>query len=250
GFGLFPQSVAAHLFLLSLGFGFRTLRRGTGATLAGVLLGLTCLKHLIFGYMGALSLILLAILPDADIPRGARPLRTMRIGAISLALSAFQLLPLLLDTAILNHSRWEPAWKWDSYGALATLEYLLTGRLLDSGRLPMLSLAALAGFAILVRRWRTASLAEVFAGCGGVLWILLLFGRSFWGRALLLFGLSADMPLHRVAAGAQAFLILLASLAAGEAWRALAARRQTALAAVLALAALASPVLERSAYLA
>jgi hypothetical protein len=250
GNGLFPQSVAAHLFLLSLGFGFRTLRRGTGATLVGVLLGLTFLTHVIFGYMGALSLALLAILPDAHIPRAARIIPTIRIGAIALALSAFQLLPLIIDGAILNHSRWEPAWKWDSFGAPATLEYVFTGRLLDADRLPILSVAALAGFALLVRCWRTASLAERFAGSGAVLWILLLFGRPFWGPALSLLGISADMQLHRVAAGAQAFLLLLGAVAVGEAWRRMAARQQTAMAAVLALAAIAPAVLERSAYLA
>jgi hypothetical protein len=250
GNGLFPQSVAAHLFLLSLGFGYRALRWGKGLTLAGVLLGLTFLAHLIFGYMGALSLGLLAILPDSETSRVVRFVRTMRIGAISMALSVFQLLPLLIDGRILNHSRWEPAWKWDSFGAPAVLEYLFTGRLLDAGRFPLLSFAALAGVALVVRRWRTASLAERFAGAGALLWILLLFGRPFWGSALILFGISRDMQLHRVAAGAQAFLILLGAIAAGEAWRELAARRQTALAAVLALAALSSAALERSAYLA
>src|SRR5437764_10801924 len=90
GSGLFPQSIAAHLFLLSLGFGYRALRRGKGLTLAGVLLGLTFLAHLIFGYMGALSLGLLAILPDSEASRGVRIVRTIRLGAVALALSAFQ----------------------------------------------------------------------------------------------------------------------------------------------------------------
>jgi hypothetical protein len=250
GNGLFPQSVAAHLFLLSLGLGFRALRRGTGGTLAGILLGLTFLTHAIFGYMGAMSLVLLAMLPDAGISRAGRFVRVFRIGAVALALSASQFVSLFSDSAILNHSRWEPSWKWDSFGAPATLQYLFTGGLLDAGRMPVLSLAALAGFALLVRRWRTTSLAERFAAGGALLWILLLFGRPFWGPALVLFGVTADMQLHRVAAGAQAFLILLGATGAGEAWRALAARRQAALAAVLALAALVSPMLERSRYLA
>jgi hypothetical protein len=250
GNGLFPQSVAAHLFLLSLGFGFRALRRGKGLTLTGVLLGLTCLAHLIFGYMGAVSLILLAVLPDSKTPRLVRFGRTVRIGAVALALSLFQLLPLVLDGAILNHSRWEPAWKWDSFGAPGTLSYLFFGHVLDEGRLPVLSLAALAGFALIVWRWRTAALAERFAASGAILWILLLFGRPFWGPALWLFGISPDMQLHRVVAGAQVFLILLAGIAAGAAWRELTARRQTSAAIVLALVALAPAVSERSAYLA
>src|SRR5262249_31377095 len=72
GNGLFPQSVAAHLFVLSLGFGFRALRRGSGQTVAGIMLGLTFLAHLIFGYMGALSIVLLSILPDRKTPRSVR----------------------------------------------------------------------------------------------------------------------------------------------------------------------------------
>ena len=75
GNGLFPQAVAAHLFLLSLGFGYRAVREGTRLTTAGVFLALTFLAHLIFGYMGALSLCLLAVLPDAKAPRGQRRAR-------------------------------------------------------------------------------------------------------------------------------------------------------------------------------
>ena len=254
GNGLFPQSVAAHVFLLSIGFGFRALRYGKGLTIAGVLLGLTFLAHLIFGYMGAVSLGLLALLPDSEIPRTVRIGRTIRIGAIALAVSAFQLLPLLIDSPILNHSRWEPAWKWDAFGIANTLEYLFTGRLLDGNRLPVLSLAALAGVVIVIRGWLgpTAKLAAGVAAarfvlCGAALWILLLFGRSFWGSALWLLGISPDMQLHRVAAGAQVFLILLGAIGFSEAWRMMAARGQKALALVLALLVLAPAVRERGA---
>jgi hypothetical protein len=250
GNGLFPQSVAAHLLLLSLGFGYRALRRGKGLTLAGVLLGLTFLAHLIFGYIGALSLILLAVLPDSETPRLTRFGRTVHIGMVALALSLFQLLPLVVDGAILNHSHWEPVWKWDSFGAAAVLRLLFTGKVLDEGRLPVLSVAALAGLILVAYRWNRATLAERFATAGAMLWILLFFGRPFWGPALSLLGVSPDMQLHRVVAGAQVFLILLAGIAVGAAWRELVARRQTALAIVLCLAALAPAVSERSAYLA
>jgi len=71
---------------------------------------------LIFGYMGALSLVLAALLPDGEVPRSVRALRTLRIGAVALALSAFQLLPLVIDGPTINHSLWEPSWKWDAFG--------------------------------------------------------------------------------------------------------------------------------------
>jgi hypothetical protein len=249
GNGLFPQSVAAHLLLLSLGFGWRALRRGTGFTLAGVLLGLTCLAHLIFGYMGALSLVLAALLPEGEVPRAARVMRTLRIGAVALALSAFQLLPLVIDGPIINHSRWEPAWKWDAFGVANTLRYLFTGQLLDGDRLPVLTVAALAGIAVVVWK-RVRHGAWAWALSGAALWIAMLFGRSFWGPALSLAGVSADMQLHRVAAGAQVFLVLLAAIAFGELWRELAARGQKTVAIVIALALLVPAIRERSAYLA
>ncbi|MCU1238695.1 MAG: hypothetical protein JWP63_6662 [Candidatus Solibacter sp.] len=249
GNGLFPQAVAAHLFLLSLGFGWRALRRGSGFTLAGVLLGLTCLAHLIFGYMGAVSLVLAALLPDGKVPRAERVVRVLRIGAAAFALAAFQLLPLAIDSPIINHSRWEPVWKWDAFGAATTLRYLFTGQLLDANRLPVLSLAAFAGIAVVVwKRFSHAASAWVLAAAG--VWIAMLFGRSFWGSVLALAGVSADMQLHRVAAGAQVFLVLLAAVAFGELWRTLAARGQTVAAIVIAMVLLAPAIRERGGYLA
>ena len=216
GSGLFPQSVAAHLLLLSIGFGFRAVRRGKREWLAGTLLGLTFLAHLIYGYMGALSLVLLAALPDDSARFSERVVRTVRIGVVALAISAFQLAPLLIDGPILNHSRWEPAWKWDSFGAPAMLGYLFSGRLMDANRLPVLSLLTLAGAVLIIWRWRRAAAGERFAVCGAALWIALSFGRPFWGPALWLFGISPDMQLHRVIAGAQVFLLLLAAIALGK----------------------------------
>ena len=89
GNGLFPQSVAAHLLLLSIGLGFRAIRRGAGITAAGVLLGLTFLAHLIYGYMGALSLCLLAMLPDTAAPFRSRARCAVILGAIALVICLF-----------------------------------------------------------------------------------------------------------------------------------------------------------------
>ncbi|HJZ97371.1 MAG TPA: hypothetical protein VKE70_12755, partial [Candidatus Solibacter sp.] len=250
GSGLFPQSVAAHLLLLSMGFGYRALVRGKGLTLAGVLLGLTFLAHLIFGYMGALSLVLAAVLPASEAARAERFKRTVRIGVVAAALSAFQLAPLLIDGRILNHSHWEPSWKWDAFGIANTLQYLFTGKMLDADRLPVLTSAALGGVAIVIWRWRRMTLAARLALGGATLWIVLLFGRSFWGPALSLLGISEDMQLHRVAAGAQVFLILLGAIGFGELWSYLAGRKLQTLAVAIGLVMLAPAIRERSAYLA
>ena len=105
GSGLYPQAVAANFLLLSLGSGFRALRTGRRLTLAGILLGLTFLAHFIYGYIGALSLALLTVIPDAAVAWTARR-GVVWVGVAAAALAAFEIAPLLIDGTI-NHSRWE-----------------------------------------------------------------------------------------------------------------------------------------------
>ena len=155
--------------------------------------------------------------------------RTLWIGAVAAVLAAFQLLPLLLDRQTINHSRWEAGWKWDSFGAGSVLQWLGTGELLDFGRLPVLSLLALAGGVLWF--WRTRrhqhDAAHQFVLLGAAFWTLMLFGRPFWGPLLTVLGVSGDMHLHRVIAGVHTFGVLLAAIALEALWRELAARWRT-----------------------
>ncbi len=130
GYGLFTQAVACHFALLTIGLAYRSIRGGRWLAVTGLLLGLTFLAHFIYGYIGALTICLLALMPDST-PRKVRIGRTVRVGAIAFLVSAFELLPLWLDGFIINHSRWEPAWKWDSFGAGQVIRSLLSGELLD-----------------------------------------------------------------------------------------------------------------------
>ena len=235
GIGLFPQAVASHFLLITLGLAFRSIRRGSHLALTGAVLGLTCLAHLIYGYMGALSVCLLAVIPDAEVARWVRIRRTAMVGAVALLLSAFQLAPLLLDGSNINHSRWEAPWKWDSFGAGQVLKWLFTGELLDHGRLPVLTLLALAGaglFAWNRRKHLSACAAHAFVLWGAAFWTLMFFGRPFWGPLLVLLGVSADMQLHRVIGGAQIFLVLLAAIGLAALWRKLGQRWHYAAAAI------------------
>jgi hypothetical protein len=196
---------------------------------------------------------------------------------VALLLSAFQLAPMLIDGANINHSRWEAVWKWDSFGAGQVLQWLFTGELLDHGRLPVLTLLALAGAGLFAWNWRRGLpgnnqsnrrqplpsgrgsecasepspnfAAHAFALWGAALWTLLFFGRPFWGPLLTMLGASDDMQLHRVIGGAQIFLVLLAAIALGALWREL-ARRWHYSAAVLATVVLLYPMVqERARYL-
>jgi hypothetical protein len=250
GSGLFTQAVAQHLFLLTLGFGYRALRRGSGLAIAGIFLGLTFLAHFIYGYMGALSLCLLAVIPNRETPMASRLARTAFIGAIAFVLAAFELLPLMLDGAIINHSRWELPWKWESFGAEAVMKLLFTGNILDHDRLPVLTLLALAG-AVLYFRDRDGAKypARTFVIFGAALWILMFFGRPFWGPLLALLGVSPDMQLHRVVGGAQVFLVFLAAIGLAGLWRILMSRANILIAVLVTAILLFPMVRERATYL-
>ncbi len=249
GSGLFPQAVGTHFLLLALGLAFQSIRRGSRTALTGALLGLTFLAHLIYGYMGAVSICLLGLLPDREIARAVRIRRVAMVGAVTLLLSAFQLVPLLLDASNINHSRWEPVWKWDSFGAAQVSKWLVTGDLLDYNRLPVLTLLALAGAAAFAWSWRKRhphDATHAFILSAAALWTLLFFGRSFWGPLLTLLGVSADMQLHRVIGGAHIFLVLLAAIGLSTLWRELSRRWHYAAAAAATLLLLYPMLAERS----
>ncbi len=252
GSGLFPQAVATHLLLLTIGVAFRAIRRGGQLVLAGVLLGLTFLAHLIYGYVGALSVCLMIAIPDPETARAFRLRRTALIGAVALMLSAFQLLPLWIDRSIINHSRWEPVWKWDSFGAKQVMKWMFTGEILDHGRLPVLTVLALGGAGLIlwagVKR-RQVSAVQLFVALGAAFWTLMLFGRPFWGPLLTVLGVSSDLHLHRVIGGAQIFLLLLAAMGLAAAWTELARRRQYAAAVIVTAVMLYPAARERSLYL-
>src|SRR5579884_2395991 len=82
------------------------------------------------------------------------------------------------------------------------------------GPRPPSGATVLAAAGVAVWAWRKfrgeTDPAGAFAAAGAAFWILLYFGRPFWGPALLVLGAAGDMHLHRVIGGAQVFLVLLA----------------------------------------
>jgi uncharacterized membrane protein len=60
GTGLFPQAVSTHFLLLAVGVGYGAVRNGRRIVLGGILVGLTLISHLIYGYIAALTLLVAA----------------------------------------------------------------------------------------------------------------------------------------------------------------------------------------------
>ena len=253
GRGLFPQSVAAILLLLAIGYGFRAIYSGSALVLAGLFTGLTAVCHFIYGWIAAVTILFMALLPDERIHRVTRVRRTIALGCVALLVAAFQLLPVIIDRPFLNHSRWEGQWKFDSFGAAAVLKMLLTGELLDHDRPPVLTLLAVVGsLSIAWAFWRLRKLMrmERFLLGGTVLWLLLFFGRATWGPLLWILGAVPDLHLHRTIGALQLFLVLLAAHGLTALWNALS--RRVHVGAALAVAILAAAIMcrERARYLA
>jgi hypothetical protein len=253
GRGLFPQSVAAILLLLAIGYGYRAVRYGRTWVMAGLFTGLTCICHFIYGWMAAVTICLMALLPDPLSGRIVRVRRAAAVGLVALVVSAFQILPVLTDGPILNHSRWEGQWKWDSFGAATVMKYLVTGELLDHGRPPVLTLLALAGAAWILwnfYRSRRMQPSHALVLSGALLWLLVFFGRATWGPLLLVLGATRDLHLHRTIGAVQVFLVLLAAIGLTAVISRLSQRLHVAAALVVAVAAFAPMLYERSRYLA
>ncbi|HET9315883.1 MAG TPA: 6-pyruvoyl-tetrahydropterin synthase-related protein, partial [Vicinamibacteria bacterium] len=249
GSGLYTQVVAMHLLALSLGMTARALDGRRRAWPAALLLALTALSHVVFGYVALASAAPIAFMGA----RGRRSQRLARLLIVALgagSLLAWFVVPLALDRSIVQRSRWEDPFKWDSYGARFVLGELFSGRLLDADRLPVFTalLAAGIGGAVLARRRACARRLLALT----VLWLALFFGRETWGHLLLLLGVPAELHLHRLLAVFELCAALLAAFGIDQALRRIrrANRPLAVVAAFVIAAAIASIGVERWRYLA
>ena len=218
GYGLFPQAVATHFLVLAIGFGWRAIRRRGSWILPAVLLACTGWCNLLYGYVGALTLCIIAAIPDR-IP-GALPPRFRLQQLIKIGIfSALCALPKLSAWIFQSHGRISEtggrAFMVDSFGAVKVLHNAFTGELLDHGRLPVLTILVALGVAVSVLR-KAPQTSFLSAAC--IAWIALYFGRPFWGDALYLIGITPMFQLHRLIGPVQIFGVLLAALALSWIW--------------------------------
>ena len=255
GYGMYTQLWGMLLLPLALAAGWRALRDGRGYTLAALLLALTLLSHLVYGYMAVLSLLVAAVIGGDDWQGrtlAGRSGRLLAIFALAGLLAAYFIIPYWQDRVYMNRSVWEYAGKYDSYGYEWVLPALARGELFDAGRLPVLTLLVGIGLAAALWRWRRPEYRLVLALF--VFWLLLYFGRPTWGVLLDLLPFSQEMHFHRLIGGLHLAGIFLAGVALALPWQAALERPgkpQWLVAALLLTGLFLTPaVRERAAYLA
>jgi uncharacterized membrane protein len=245
GTGMYTQIWGMTLLPLAVACLFRFARTGRGLGAAVALTAAVLISHTVYGYMAVLSAIAL-LLVDDHTPFMRRAWRTAATLGLGAAAVSYFLVPYFLTNQWLNRSVWEPQSKYDSYGHAWVLSSLVSGELLDAGRLPVLTILLAVG---LVRALVKRRLADRVALTLFAVWLALYFGRPTWGISFRLLPMSADLHLHRFIGGVHFGALGLIGLGA-EAITQQAGARWRRIAAVGAILVLLVPVfVERTRYL-
>src|SRR5256886_9968353 len=156
---------------------------------------------------------LLSGLPRANAV--GRILRLGAIGALASVIGAYMWVPFFAQAGSLNVSPYLDRAKYDSFGAPTILGWLVSGDLLDHGRLPVLTALLAAGIvAAVVTRARLLLLTLVLF----VLWLVLYFGRPTLGPLAALLPLHEGLLFHRFFGGVGLFAILLIGAGGADLW--------------------------------
>ena len=253
GGGLFTQLAAIVLFPLAMGSVSQAAINGQRFAPAIAWLGATWLCHLVLGYIACLLSVVVLLRPEAH---GQAWQVTRRLAAIFAGVAivtAYLLLPTLLEGQWLSRSVWEPAEYWDSYGAGRVLTALATGGLLDGQGIPVLTVLAGLGALLAARSWigprgdpeqgfAVAALGMFTLG------LLLYFGRPTWGLLLGMLPFSGSLPMHRFICAVQFGGLLLAGIALSRLAQRLAWSRHEGRAAlaVVAILIVLAPAIART----
>jgi hypothetical protein len=212
GYGVWAQLWGSWALPFAWATTWRAMRDPRYLWPAAALVAITTALHFETGYLAFLGVVVLAA--AAAGPLGRRLARAAVVLGASLAAAAWVIVPVVLT------ARWAAVNELFAssplargYGAGQDLVWLLTGRVFDAGRFPVISLAVLAGAVLAVARWRRDPL------CRGLLVLFvaslfLSFGPTTWGALADAVPGHADLFFRRFMMGAQLAGLYLAGTGA------------------------------------
>jgi len=214
GFGVWTQLWASWTLPLAWGLSWRAIRDGRGYLASVLFTALTVALHFETGYLALAPLFVWPFVAGRRLGPSAR--RAATIVAGSLLAVAWVIVPLVAErdwaatNEILRGTGLE-----DGYGAARVLSWLVSGALLDHGRIPIVTACAVIGSVLACARWRRdpggRALLTALAVC-----LLLSFGRATFGELVAVIPGSADIFFRRFMMGVQLASLLLAGR--GAAW--------------------------------
>ncbi len=214
GFGVWTQLWASLTLPLAWGFSWRAIREGRHLFAAVALTSLTIALHFETGYLALIPLLLWPLVAGAPSPRRVRRAGVLVAG--SLLGAAWVVVPLIEQRAWASTNEFlHGTGLVNGYGAGRVLGWLLSGQLLDHGRLPVVTLFAAIGLALACVRYRkdpnARALVVVLAAC-----LVLSFGRATFGALVDVIPGATDIFFRRFMMGVQLAALLLAG--GGAAW--------------------------------
>jgi putative flippase GtrA len=211
GNGLWSQLWAMWTLPLAWGFSWRFVSQRRYLYGAVVTLALTIAFHFLTAFLAGLSLVVWVLLRPRDIIR--RLGRAWLIGVGAVAATLWVTLPLLVDSKWVSVNEFQIGTFWDdSYGARKILGWLVTGRIYDNGRFPIVTLLVGIGLIVCLARFRNDERARAIVGVW-VLSLLLYFGRPTLGPVLNLLPGNGNLLFQRYIMGVQLAGIFLAGVA-------------------------------------
>ena len=210
GYGVWAQLWASWTLPLAWAFTWRSLDDRTFLAPAALFTALTIGMHFETGYLALLAILVFPFIRPLRLAERAR--RAALLLVVALLASAWAVVPLIVygKWAAINQVLQGTPLE-NGYGAGRTLNWLLSGRVYDSGRFPIISLFVLVGLAVSVRRWRTQPLGRALV----VMWamcLMLAFGRTTFGVLVNLIPGSSDLFFRRFLMGAQLAGLFLAGI--------------------------------------
>ena len=211
GNGLWSQLWAMWTLPLAWGFSWRYVSQRRYLFGAVATLALTIAFHFLTAYLAGLSLIVWILLRPRDIIR--RIGRAWLIGVGAVVATLWVTLPLLVDSKWVAVNEFQVGVFWtDSYGARKILGWLVTGKIYDNGRFPIVTILVGIGLIVCVAGFRRDERARAIIGVW-VLSLLLYFGRPTLGPVLNLLPGNGNLLFQRYIMGVQLAGIFLAGIA-------------------------------------
>ena len=208
GYGVYTQLFGMWMLPLAWAATWRALHQNGSLALAAIAVAFTVATHFMTGYLALVSVAAIAL---------AAPNRTvlMRGGAVLVGaplVASWVLVPLLRDRHFATVSEFYIGTIFnDSYGAGSIVRWLVSGSLLDEGRLPIITLLAAIGVAACAVQWRVNVLGRALLLLAAAS-LALFFGRATWGSLTNLLPGDDNLQMHRFVAGVHLSAIFLAAI--------------------------------------
>ncbi len=211
GNGLWDQLWAMWTLPLAWGFSWRFISQRRHMFGAVLTLALTIAFHFVTAYLAGLTLVVWAFLRPRDLlPRLGR---ATVIGMGALLATLWVTVPLLANSKWVAVDEFQVGTFWDdSYGARKILGWLVTGRIYDSGRFPIVTILVGVGLVVCLARFRRDERARALLAVW-LLSLLLYFGRPTLGVVLDLLPGNGSLFFPRFFIGVQLAGLFLAGVA-------------------------------------